>query len=140
MLLDDMGLSWAEKRSVMQQARASYAHGFPADPHQLGTRFRKEKVSLEKLLGLDPDGADPLAPGLRVLRRRSEQLAPLAAELRAAISEQRVALPLPVLCGSFIHLHSNRLLRSAHHAQEFVIYCMLDRLYDSMQARKKPIG
>ena len=136
MLLDNMGLTWSEKRAVIKHVRESYARHFPGDPHQLGTRFRKEKASLERLLDRQPDDADVLAPGVRLLYRRAELLVPIVAELRAAVSDQRVALPLPVLCSSFIHLHANRLLRSAHRAQEFVIYSMLDRLYQSMEARK----
>jgi thiopeptide-type bacteriocin biosynthesis protein len=137
MLLDDLGLNWAEKRWVMKTARASYGRDFPGEPHQLGDKFRREKPSLEKLLDPSGDNTSPLAPGFRLLRRRSEQLAPIAAELRSAIALQRVSVSLSQLCGSFIHLHANRLLRSAQRAQEFAIYFFLDRLYESIDARKK---
>jgi thiopeptide-type bacteriocin biosynthesis protein len=137
MLLADLSLTWAEKRAVVKSARTSFARDFPADPHQLGSKFRKEKAGLEKLLDPDNDERSPLAPGLRLLRRRSAELAPIAAELRAAMSAGRVAVPLTALCSSLIHLHANRLLRSAQRSQEFVIYFFLDHLYEGMEARRK---
>jgi lantibiotic biosynthesis protein len=36
----------------------------------------------------------------------------------------------------YIHMHANRLLRSAHRKQEFVIYDLLTRLYESQLKRE----
>jgi thiopeptide-type bacteriocin biosynthesis protein len=140
MLLDDLGLTWDEKRTVMKTARASFSRDFPADVRQLGAKFRREKANFEKLLDRAFERTNPLAAGFRLLQRRREQLVPIAAELRAAIAQGRVSLSLPLLCGSFIHLHANRLLRSAQRAQEYVIYFFLDRWYESVEARAKAKG
>ena len=68
---------------------------------------------------------------------RSAANAPILAELRAA--EQRGALTLPVteLASSYIHMHVNRLIRSAQRAHELVLYDLLSRLYESKVARAR---
>lgn len=45
-------------------------------------------------------------------------------------------MPLRTLAGSYIHMHANRLLRSAARAQELVLYDFLCRLYESQAARR----
>jgi hypothetical protein len=47
-------------------------------------------------------------------------------------------VPIRVLATSFIHMHANRLLRSAARAQELVIYDFLERCYTSQIARSAP--
>jgi hypothetical protein len=52
----------------------------------------------------------------------------------------RLARPLADLAASFLHMHANRLLRSAQRAQELVLYDFLARLYESRAARQIPGG
>jgi thiopeptide-type bacteriocin biosynthesis protein len=78
---------------------------------------------------------DRLTGGLEVLRQRSEWLAPVMSELKACTLHGRVSLPLNELASSYLHMHANRLLRSAHRAQELVLYDFLARLYESQGAR-----
>lgn len=136
LFLEALGLSWSEKRAIVKSARLAFAENFPAEPQSLGKKFRAERASLAKLLDPEQDEASPLAAGLEILRRSSERLAPIAAELRAAIEAGRVTVPLPALGGHYIHLHANRLLRSAQRAQESVLYFFLDRLYESREAQQ----
>jgi len=42
----------------------------------------------------------------------------------------------PQLAERMLHLHANRLLRSAHRRQECVLYDALARIYDSETARR----
>jgi hypothetical protein len=46
-----------------------------------------------------------------------------------------LSAPLPELAPSYLHMYANRLLRSAHRAQELVVYDFLCRLYDARAAR-----
>jgi len=46
-------------------------------------------------------------------------------------------LPLAELAASFLHMSINRILRSAHRAQELVLYDFLARLYQSASARSQ---
>jgi thiopeptide-type bacteriocin biosynthesis protein len=80
-------------------------------------------------------GADALVAGLEVFRRRSERLAPVVAELMSRARAGGLSVPLAELAPSYLHMHANRLLRSAHRAQELVLYDFLSRLYESQAAQ-----
>jgi len=143
MLLSDLGLDIEGKRALIQRAREGLAQPLRADKaleRQLGSKFRQERPRWEGLLDPAQDEASPLWPGLAVLRRRSEQLAPIIADLRALAGTDRLSVPLPDLAPSYIHMHINRLLRSAHNAQEWVLYEFLVRLYASQAARLSSRG
>jgi thiopeptide-type bacteriocin biosynthesis protein len=137
-LLADFGFELKAKCAILKQTRESFAKEFNADKNlraQLSEKFRKERQSLETLPGLAPDSEHPLAPGLEVFRRRSEKLAPIVAELKVCERAGRLSVPLSDLMVSYIHMHANRLLRSAQRQQELVIYDLLTRLYESQAAR-----
>jgi thiopeptide-type bacteriocin biosynthesis protein len=138
LLLGDLGLDLNARLAVIQKTRDTFAAEFHADvefEHQLAARFRKERKGLEATL--DPAAVvDPaLAAGLEVLRRRSRSLAPATAELKACAEAGRLSVPLAHLAPSYLHMHANRMLRSAQRAQELVLYDFLVRLYQSHAAR-----
>jgi hypothetical protein len=78
-----------------------------------------------------------LVAGAALLRQRSLDIAPIAAQLRAREAEGALWLGVDRLVGSYLHMHANRMLRAAHRAQEAVIYHFLERLYESQVARQK---
>jgi thiopeptide-type bacteriocin biosynthesis protein len=138
LLLGELGFDLEARRAVVQNTRETFAAEFHADAafgHQLASRFRPERKGLEALL--DPaavlDG--PFAAAREVLRRRSRALAPVTAELRARAEDGRLTASLTELAPSYLHMHANRLLRSAQRAQEMVLYDFLARLYESRFAR-----
>jgi thiopeptide-type bacteriocin biosynthesis protein len=141
LLLTDLGFDLDVKRAVLGRVRDAFAKEFHADvelKRQLGEKFRKERRELEALL--DPAGAGEGLPAaaLAALRRRSEQVAPVAAELRAAAQSGRLTQPLEALAPSYLHMHANRVLRSAQRAQEMGLYDFLARVYESRSARGRP--
>jgi lantibiotic biosynthesis protein len=138
MLLQDLGLELHSKRAIIRQARDRFGKEFRVDAnlkHQLGDKYRRERRSLEAVLNPvhQPDG--PLGAGLEILRQRSERLAPVMAELKACARAGALALSVEELALSYLHMHGNRLLRSAQTAQELVLYDFLSRLYQSEAAR-----
>ncbi len=138
LLFDDLGLTLEEKRSVARRAREGYGEEFGIDGsfrHRVSERYRAERARLEALL--DPGQAPPvlLAPGLEALRRRSHQLAPVAAELRRLGQDGRLSTALTDIAMSYAHMHVNRLLRSAQRAHELVLYELLDRAYSAQAGR-----
>jgi thiopeptide-type bacteriocin biosynthesis protein len=140
LLLTDLGFELDTRRSLIRQARHAFAAEFHAGAdfkNQLGTRYRRERKNLEALF--DPGGETEarLADGLEILRRRSRSLALVLAELRACAGSGRLSVPLVGLAPSYLHMHANRLLRSAHRAQEFVLYNFLAHLYNSRAARSQ---
>jgi thiopeptide-type bacteriocin biosynthesis protein len=138
LLLTDLGFDLDDRRAVLGRVRDAFAKEFHADvelKRQLGEKFRKERRELEALLDPAGDGEGLPAAALTALRRRSEQVAPLAAELRAAAQSGRLTQPLEALAPSYLHMHANRVLRSAQRAQELVLYDFLARVYESRAAR-----
>jgi thiopeptide-type bacteriocin biosynthesis protein len=143
LLLSDLGFDLEARRAVLHKARDTFAAEFHADAefgHQLAAKFRPERKGLEGLL--DPKGgADtPFDAALEILRRRSRLLAPVMVELRCCAQAGRLSVPLADLALSYLHMHANRLLRSAHRAQELVLYDFLARLYQSQAARRECAG
>jgi thiopeptide-type bacteriocin biosynthesis protein len=141
-LLGDLGFDLAGRLAIMRRARDGFAreHRVEASiPFQrgLGDRYRKERAALDALLDPARDADSELAPGLERIAQRSADNAAIAAELRAA--EQRGALTASVaeLAPSYVHMHVNRLIRSAQRAHEVVLYDLLVRLYESRVARAK---
>ena len=103
---------------------------------ELSEKFRKERKSLEELFDSDRDAESPLSKGFDILRRRSERVAPIIAELNACEQAGRLLVSVKDFARSCAHMYANRLLRSAHREQELVIYDSLSRLYKSKAARE----
>ena len=140
MLLDDLGLDLEAKLSLVKAARESFGREFRVDAgfeHQLGHKYRKERAAVEALLDREGDGDSTLAPGLRLLDQRSRRIRAIASELRACEAAGRLTATVPELAQSFLHMHANRLLRSAARAQELVLYDFLARTYESRLARAR---
>ena len=138
-LLGDLGFDLDSKRAVLGDMRRRFGREFNVDAafeKQLGERFRRERAALEALVAPEFDETHPLAPGLEILTRRSEQQRATCAELLAAHEAGRLSKPVEELLPSLAHMHANRILRSGARAQELVLYDFLLRLYDSQAARK----
>ena len=142
-ILDDLGLDAAGKIRVLSRLRESYLREFGGSKDlrvQLDQKFRAERKSLESLL--DPGQAEdsPLAPGLAVFTRRSEESAETMDELRRLETAGRLPVPREDLAFSYVHMHVNRMIRSAARAHELVIYDLLGRLHESQAARTRGSG
>jgi lantibiotic biosynthesis protein len=101
-------------------------------------KFRKERKALRTLLDAAPDSDHPLASGLAVLHDRSRMLVDIVNRLRSSEQQDRLSHSLRSLMPHYIHMHANRLLRSAHRDQELVIYDLLTRLYESQLKSFRP--
>ncbi len=139
-LLDALSLSLEEKAAVTRRLRQSFAAEHKVEKRfeeQLNTRYRKESRALEALLRATPADGGPWRPGLEILQRRAERLAPVAGALRRAGTEGQLTEPVASLASSFLHMHVNRMLPADQRAQELILYDFLSRLYRSRQARMK---
>jgi thiopeptide-type bacteriocin biosynthesis protein len=138
LLLVDFGFDLATRRAVIREMRDEFAAEFNADAkfsHQLSAKFRPERRGVESLLNSVPQSDGPVAEGMEILRRRSAELVPVMTELRASAEGGTLSRSLTELAPSYLHMHANRLLRSAHRAQELVLYDFLARSYGSQSAR-----
>ncbi len=141
-LLDDLGLDLEARCGVVRRLRESFGEEFHVErgfEKQLAERLRKERPALEAILSAT-DAGGPFGPGLAAIALRSTRMAPIAAALREAVSSGRLTVPVADLAGSFLHLHANRVLRSAHRAQELILYDFLLRIYESRRARARGEG
>ena len=77
----------------------------------------------------------PLAAALPHLEARAERLRPLAALLGEKRSRGSLDADLQDLASSFVHMHANRVLRSAQRAHEAVLYDFLWHLDEARRAR-----
>jgi thiopeptide-type bacteriocin biosynthesis protein len=139
LLLDDLGLTLEEKRSVARRARAGFGREFGIDGNfraRVSQRYIAERARLEGLLDPGQAPPPPLAAGLEALRRRSLRLAAVRAELCQLGQAGRLSATLTDIAMSYAHMHVNRLLRSAQRAQELVLYELLDRAYSSQAGRR----
>lgn len=132
-LLSDAQIGLEGKEALLAELRRQFHKEFKADVRlreQLGRRYREEREQLEAVF--DRQSAAPWADALQ---RRSTRLAPLFGHLRALEKRERLSSPLAKMMESYVHMHVNRLLRSAHRKQELVLYDFLARLYHSQRVR-----
>lgn len=140
MLLDDLGFDAATKLRVLSGMRESFTREFGGGKGlrvQLDVRLREERRSLFPLLDPAGDQESPLAPALEILHRRSEKNAPIIAELKRLESEGKLTSSLADMAPSYVHMHVNRMIRSAARAHELVLYDFLYQLLESRAARAK---
>ncbi|MEO7734741.1 MAG: lantibiotic dehydratase, partial [Kofleriaceae bacterium] len=141
-LLDDLGFDLALRLALMRRIRDSFAREHRVDglvmfQRGLGDKYRKERVALEGVLDRARDGDSDFQPGFERFAQRSADNAPIIAELRALDQRGALTTPLIDLAPSYIHMHVNRIIRSAQRAHELVLYDLLVRLYESKVARAK---
>jgi thiopeptide-type bacteriocin biosynthesis protein len=137
-LLMDLGFDLHLKRRAMKQVRELFGKEFRVDKTlqgQLSEHYRQERKSLEDLFNPANDEKSSLSPGLAVFRQRSERLSPVVAELKSHERSGKLSTALIELASNYVHMHANRLLRSAQRQQELVLYDLLSRFYESQAAR-----
>jgi thiopeptide-type bacteriocin biosynthesis protein len=136
-LLADAGLDMQQRRDWAKAGVAGYRPEYPnatnLDPG-IGHRWRGERADVTALL--DDSSEHPYEPARRALRRRSERMAPLFAELAGRSSRGELTQPYDALLHSFSHLNAVRLLRSAARTHELILLSFLDRHYASQIARR----
>jgi thiopeptide-type bacteriocin biosynthesis protein len=140
MLLGDLQFDPETRMRVLRGMRESFNREFGGGKGlrvQLDQRFRQEWRSLMPLLDPSGDAESELAPALAVLRQRSERLAPIVDELRERERAGRLNQTLADLAPSYVHMHVNRIIRSAQRAHEMVLYDFLYLLYESRAARER---
>ncbi|MFA6319264.1 MAG: thiopeptide-type bacteriocin biosynthesis protein, partial [Elusimicrobiota bacterium] len=120
-----MGLSIQARKGLAQAARNGFRKEFADSGEgavQMGARFRDLRKELESGFPVVP--GSPLAPGVCGLPRMREACG------QGLIEEGPLSL-----AGTLSHMHLNRLLRTNHRENEWVLMEFLVRLYESRLAR-----
>jgi thiopeptide-type bacteriocin biosynthesis protein len=142
-LVGDLRLEPESRMRVLRGIRESFSREFGGGKNlrvQLDQRFRQEWRSLMPLLDPSGDEESEMAPALAVLRQRSERLAPIVEELRELEKAGRLNQSIADLAPSYVHMHVNRMIRSAARAHEMVLYDFLYLLHESRSARERKAG
>jgi thiopeptide-type bacteriocin biosynthesis protein len=141
-LLDDLGLCPTDKRTVLRQARAAqtWARKDAQVARRLGAKYRAESAALADLLDAGSDTRSEWGAARAILDRRTERNAPTATLLRDHAAHGRLTLSCAEIAVSLLHMHANRLLRSAQSAQEMVLYDFLHRYHEGRLARRAEVG
>ncbi|MBZ5523800.1 MAG: lantibiotic dehydratase [Acidobacteriia bacterium] len=138
-LLAGLGFDIATRRLIVNNMGKSQEKNFSVTQNyrkQISDRFRGERAVLEKLLD-DPSAGELPEAAWAALQSYAARLAGIREELERRQQSGALTASVQDLAGSFIHMHLNRLFRSAPNAQEMVIYDFLARSYDSRLAREK---
>jgi thiopeptide-type bacteriocin biosynthesis protein len=133
-LLDDLGLSTAEKRQVVRipSVQHNALIGNVTLHPTLGLKYRKLRPLLEDLFAA-PHTHHP--KGARDLAQRSAILQESLRGLRELETNGLLACPLIAIARSYLHMWANRMFADAQNAHEFVLYEFLARRYASIIAR-----
>ncbi len=132
-LLNDFSFGPEAKRSIVRSARDGLSSEFQITAQhrkRIGEKFTKHRDELRSLLD------DPASWVADTLEQRSTQIFPRAVKLAGLEKHRHLSRPREEIVASLVHMHINRMLRSAHRAQEMLIYHLLDRLYMAESARQ----
>jgi class I lanthipeptide synthase len=136
-LLNDFAMDLSLKLKVLGRLREDFEKEFDVDQsmkRKMAEIFRRERKELESLFAADQE-QHALWPGLEIYQQRSERLRPLMSKLMDLEKENRLTVSTAEIAGDLLHMHANRLLRSAHREQELVLYDFLVQLYRSAMLR-----
>jgi lantibiotic biosynthesis protein len=139
-LLAGLGLDMSARQRLVNNLGKAQEKNFPANQRykkQLSEKFRRERHRLECLLTTCAGDGElpPLAQSALALF--AGQVKTVRSDLERAQQAGELTKSIAELAGSYVHMHLNRLFRSAANAQEMVLYDFLARTYDSRMAQKK---
>lgn len=137
-LLSGLGLDLGARRQLVNSLGKTQEKNFAVRQtykKQLSEKFRHERQTLESLLETRADSSDFPAPAQAALKRFAEQVRVIRADLEKAQQAGKLTKSITELAGNYVHMHLNRIFRSAANAQELVLYDFLARTYDSKIAR-----
>jgi thiopeptide-type bacteriocin biosynthesis protein len=136
-MLDDLGLDLHGKRALLRRTREHTCAELPVRgeaARQMNAKYRAESPALARLISAGPDGTE-WSDARVVLERRTQRNGSAAALLRKRARVGSLTSSVAEIASSLLHMHVNRLLRSAHRMQEIVLYDFLHRYYEGQAAR-----
>ncbi len=143
-LLDGLDLEIAGRRRLVNALEAAQQKNFRVNAtykKDLSEKYRQERHALEALLERPVQSPEFPAAATAALGRFAGQVQAIRAELEEARRRNTLTKSIEELAGSYVHMHLNRIFRSAANAQEMVLYDFIARSYDSKLARdRKPLS
>jgi thiopeptide-type bacteriocin biosynthesis protein len=136
-----MGMTVTTRIALLHQLRATYGgeaqFGRQAKTlrSELAGKYRLIRPEVEKLISSGISQHENLSECIQIIDHRSRILGKPISNLRENATAGKLTKSLESLAGSFIHMHVNRMIRSAHQRHEFALYDILFRVYTSQLAR-----
>jgi thiopeptide-type bacteriocin biosynthesis protein len=103
----------------------------------LGERFRTERSWFDAILAEHGVGESLWRASKDILRRRTWAIQDAIRSLQRLHSAGQLLTPISVLAASYVHMHVNRIMRSAAREHEFVLYDFLFRLNTGYAVRAR---
>ncbi|MGO9822277.1 MAG: lantibiotic dehydratase [Solirubrobacteraceae bacterium] len=134
-LYADAGLTLERRHACSVQLRTNWAPRGASLGALLGAGERSERANVAAVVAA-LDEADP-EPRVAALRKRSNDLVPILARLRALEEEGILEWPLEQVLCSLAHMSVNRLLKRGANHDELRVHDALARLYEAQIARER---
>lgn len=135
---EDFDYSIDDKIRLYTRLKEGYGKSFGYDNAKfalVNDKYRKEKATIENIINKSSDEKKEIKPLLDLLEQKSYLVQPIAKQIIALAKENQLEMPLDELLSSYIHMLNNRLFRSKQNAHELVIYAMLQKYWQSINAR-----
>lgn len=139
-LLNNFGFDLEEKNDVIIRLREAFGREFGMNKHlnkQLDKKYRVQKQDVIAILDGKWDQNHELSPLMELLDAKSSIVKPLVDEIKFKSMDDKSAVPMSNLLGSYTHMFINRFFKSRQRLYELVIYDFLSRTYRSQIAREK---
>ena len=133
-MLDDFGLELRDRSRLMEVMRSKFA-GDRGSKTQFATTYRNMRQAIERILEGTRDMETMFGRELAILDQRSQQIGPSIVKLKTSVATGQLSVSLTELISSFIHVHTNRILRPAQPTEELLLYHLLAQFYRSRIAR-----
>jgi thiopeptide-type bacteriocin biosynthesis protein len=139
-MLSDSGFDLVEKHALAQHSRDELAPEFGAtssgNRRYLDHKYRLERNALDETFAASSASAGALGTAMAIMSQRTKRYAPVAHSIRNVLT----TVAWPSITRSCLHMHVNRLMRSAQRAHEFVLFDFLGRRYRSCLAQRSRHG
>lgn len=139
-LMSGLGLELNARRQLVNGLGQVREKDFAVDERykkQLSAKYRDERPFLETFLEPSMSEFPPAAQA--ALQSFAGQAQTIRIDLERLQQSGELTRTIPELAGSYLHMHLNRIFRSAANDQEMVLYDFLARTYESKLARQKKL-
>ena len=133
--LTDFGLSFVEKKNLMEKMKTNFANEFNLDKAlklQLDQRFRSNRDIIEMILNQTFVESHQYAPLFEYINKKSENTSSIIEKIKMLKSENELMKYL----SDTIHMTVNRTIGDNQRTHELVMYDFLFRYYQTALARK----
>lgn len=137
-LFDECGIDEHVRRDLTAKSRdalSSDLHIGVSEKKRIGDRFRAERSSFESLLESGARDDQVLRAARAAFDRRAARTRSAVEQLRELAKSDALRVPVIELTTTYVHLHVNRMMRSAAKAHEVMLYDFLTRVYEGRLAR-----